>query len=506
MATVHGTNGNDVMYYPWGLDGNDTILGHDGDDKIYGLGGDDLLIGGAGADYLDGGVGFDTANYANSPEGVVVNLDTGQNFGGTAQGDTLVRIEEVTGSTYNDILVGDNGRNEVFDLRFADDDFLRGMDGNDQLFGLDGGDLLDGGTGVDMLKGGGGHDWLDGGEGNDTLLGGADGDHIVGEGGNDTAYGGSGRDGLYGDDGNDTLNGGSDGDWLVGGAGIDTADYSESMAGVGVALFTDSAAGGDADGDELDEIENLTGSAHNDSLWGDGGMNVLRGMAGNDTLNGLGGADRLEGGSGTDYLDGSAGADTMIGGTDGDTYVVDNAGDVVTESAGQGSDTVTASMSWAMTAGADIETLRTTNDAGMSAINLTGNSSGNVVRGNAGNNVLNGGNGNDELTGLAGVDTFLFNTPLNAATNIDLITDFVDDTIMLDQAIFGGIGVGFVASSQFVVGTAAQDADDRIIYNNATGAIFYDSDGMGGTAAIEFARVTPGLALTNFDFVVQAFF
>jgi Ca2+-binding RTX toxin-like protein len=235
-------------------------------------------------------------------------------------------------------------------------------------------------------------------------------------------------------------------------------------------------------------------------------MNVLRGMAGNDTLNGLGGADRLEGGSGTDYLDGSAGADTMIGGTDGDTYVVDNAGDVVTESAGQGSDTVTASMSWAMTAGADIETLRTTNDAGMSAINLTGNSSGNVVRGNAGNNVLNGGNGNDELTGLAGVDTFLFNTPLNAATNIDLITDFVDDTIMLDQAIFGGIGVGFVASSQFVVGTAAQDADDRIIYNNATGAIFYDSDGMGGTAAIEFARVTPGLALTNFDFVVQAFF
>jgi Ca2+-binding RTX toxin-like protein len=198
----------------------------------------------------------------------------------------------------------------------------------------------------------------------------------------------------------------------------------------------------------------------------------------------------------------------MIGGTDGDTYVVDNAGDVVTESAGQGADTVMASMSWAMTAGADVETLRTTNDAGMSAINLTGNASGNVVRGNNGNNVLNGGDGNDELTGLGGADTFLFTTPLNAASNVDVITDFnvVDDTIMLNGAIFSGIGFGSVATSQFVVGTAAQDAGDRIIYNNATGAILYDSDGTGGTAAIEFARVTPGLALTNFDFVVQAFF
>jgi Ca2+-binding RTX toxin-like protein len=180
----------------------------------------------------------------------------------------------------------------------------------------------------------------------------------------------------------------------------------------------------------------------------------------------------------------------------------------VTELAGQGSDTVAASVSWAMTAGADVETLRTTIDSGTYAINLTGNATGNVVRGNNGNNVLNGRDGNDELTGLAGVDTFLFNTPLDAAFNVDVITDFnvVDDTIVLDQAIFGGIGFGSVATSQFVVGTAAQDAGDRIIYNDATGAIFYDSDGTGGTAAIQFARVTPGVALTNFDFYVNLYF
>src|SRR5262245_50793392 len=89
MTTVHGSDGNDFIYDPWGFMGNDTMFGHGGDDKIYGMTGDDLLIGGAGADRLDGGLGSDTASYVDSPEGVVVNLDTGQNFGGTAQGDTL---------------------------------------------------------------------------------------------------------------------------------------------------------------------------------------------------------------------------------------------------------------------------------------------------------------------------------------------------------------------------------------------------------------------------------
>jgi len=508
MATVHGSDGNDFIYDSWGFIGNDTIYGHDGDDKIYGMTGDDLLIGGAGADRLEGGLGSDTASYVDSPEGVVVNLDTGQNFGGTAQGDTLFGIEELIGSSYADILVGDNGRNEVFDLRFADDDFLRGMDGNDQLFGLDGSDFLDGGGDNDVLKGGGGVDWLQGGEGNDTLNGGADWDRLMGEEGNDTLQGGADNDYMEGGDDNDTLNGGVGGDWLVGGSGFDTADYSESMAGVGVSLFTDSASGGDADGDELDEIEYLTGSAHADSLWGDDGMNVLRGMAGGDTLMGLGGADTLRGDAGDDSLDGGPGIDSMIGGVGNDSYFVDNVGDVVTESGGQGGDTVRTGISWAMTAGADIETLRTTNDHGAAAINLTGNATGNDIYGNDGNNVLNGRDGNDRLTGFLGVDTFLFTTPLNAASNVDVITDFnvVDDTIMLSNAIFGGIGLGSVAGSQFVIGAAAQDAGDRIIYNDVTGGVYYDSDGTGAATAVQFAQLGTGLALTNHDFVVQLFF
>jgi Ca2+-binding RTX toxin-like protein len=165
-------------------------------------------------------------------------------------------------------------------------------------------------------------------------------------------------------------------------------------------------------------------------------------------------------------------------------------------------------VSWTLTPGADVETLRTTNDAGVGAINLTGNASGNIVRGNAGNNVLNGGGGNDFLIGLGGQDAFLFNTALNVATNVDVITGFnvLDDTIQLDDDIFssGLTANNSVASSQFVTGAAALDAGDRIIYDSGTGNVFYDSDGTGPAAQILFARLSSGLALTNFDFFVVA--
>jgi serralysin len=136
-------------------------------------------------------------------------------------------------------------------------------------------------------------------------------------------------------------------------------------------------------------------------------------------------------------------------------------------------------------------------------------------RGNNGNNTVNGGHGNDELTGLGGMDWFLFDTPLDAMFNVDRITDFnvTNDTIRLDATIFSSSLTpdNSVAGSQFVIGTAALDAGDRIIYNNATGVVLYDSDGTGATAAIQFAQLSAGLAdptdidpLTNFDFFVVA--
>jgi Ca2+-binding RTX toxin-like protein len=111
------------------------------------------------------------------------------------------------------------------------------------------------------------------------------------------------------------------------------------------------------------------------------------------------------------------------------------------------------------------------------------------------------------LTGRAGQDEFLFDTPLSATSNVDRITDFnvADDTILLDQTIFSSsLGLGNIANGELVIGTAAQDANDRIIYNNATGALFYDNDGVGGNAQIQFATLSTGLALTSLDFFVVA--
>jgi hypothetical protein len=116
------------------------------------------------------------------------------------------------------------------------------------------------------------------------------------------------------------------------------------------------------------------------------------------------GNDRLIGGAGNDLLDGGYGADTMIGGSGNDTYTVDNPGDVVTENAGQGTDTVKSSVSH--TLGDNVEKLVLT---GGTATNGTGNPLNNTLTGNGGANTLDGGAGNDILQGGKGNDTYLFN-------------------------------------------------------------------------------------------------
>jgi Ca2+-binding RTX toxin-like protein len=529
MATVFGTDNSETLN---ALDEvtnlADTIFGFGGDDDIFGLGGNDLILGGLGADDINGGSGSDTADYTDSAVGVTVNLGNGTGGGGTAEGDKLTSIENVTGSSHADFLIGNDGNN-----------VLTGLDDNDILKGGGGSDTLFGGSGADTLKGGGGADILNGGSGNDT------------------------------------------------------ADYFDSSAGVVVSLITDTAGNGDAEGDELNSIENLNGSAYADHLYGQDGVNVLVGRDGDDTLKGFGANDTLRGEDGDDYMDGGSGADGMVGGLGDDIYIVDNAGDAVTEGAGEGSDTVRVSTSWTMTAGADIEllettdetdnvainlsgnasgnqiigndgnntinggggvdqmigrsgndtyfvenagdsvteasgqgtdqvrtsvswtltagadveTLRTTNDAGVGAINLTANASGNILRGNNGANVLNGRDGNDELTGLGGADSYLFDTALNAATNLDTITDFnvADDTIRLDDDIFSSaLAPGNIDDGEFRIGAAALDVNDRIIYNDVTGALYYDADGSDAGAAVQFAQLSSGLAMTHLDFFVVA--
>lgn len=127
-----------------------------------------------------------------------------------------------------------------------------------------------------------------------------------------------------------------------------------------------------------------------------------------------------------------------------------------------------------------------------------------ILLGDVGNDDLFGGAGNDVLTGGRGQDDFVFNTAPSGSTNFDRITDFsaVDDRILLENAVFTRLAAGGLAASQFVLGTQAQDANDRIIYQRATGTLWYDRDGTGAAAKVAFADLADGTALTAADFLV----
>jgi Ca2+-binding RTX toxin-like protein len=191
---IDGSSGNDRLY---GTADPDQIWGYDGDDTLVGFGGDDLLVGGAGVDalyggpqndvlrggeggdLLDGGADSDTASYEYSTAGVFVSLAEGLRAAayGTAEGDTLVSIENLTGSDYHDDLWGDSGSNIIRGL--GGDDSLKGYGGADTLFGGDNNDTLFGLDGTDTLRGELGNDTINGGAGRDNLYGGLGGDKFV---------------------------------------------------------------------------------------------------------------------------------------------------------------------------------------------------------------------------------------------------------------------------------------------------------------------------------------
>lgn len=223
-------------------------------------------------------------------------------------------------------------------------------------------------------------------------------------------------------------------------------------------------------------------------------------LTGTAALNGTGNAlnNTITGNNAANVLNGATGSDRLLGGLGDDTYIV-NGGDVVVEAATAGIDTVKSSASYRLTA--EVEKLLLT---GSSAINGTGNDLGNIIVGNSAANVLNGGLDNDTMTGGTGHDTFVFTTTLGAS-NVDRINDYsvTDDTIKLDDAIFQTLGgTGQLDATMLVIGTAAADGDDHIIYNSATGALYYDANGSAAGGQVRFAILGVGLALTSADFVV----
>jgi Ca2+-binding RTX toxin-like protein len=166
--TIYAGEGNDTVY---GSTGDDVIYGGNGIDVLYGEGGNDqinagadnyFIIGGEDYDAIDGGSGIDTASYAGSTSAVGIDLLNAITSGGYAVGDTLTGIENLTGSDFNDTLIGDNNANIIV-----------GGVGNDTLSGNDGSDTLTGGAGSDLIYGGLGNDNIHGGSGVDYFSGGA---------------------------------------------------------------------------------------------------------------------------------------------------------------------------------------------------------------------------------------------------------------------------------------------------------------------------------------------
>ena len=180
--TISGTSGDDVICAGGG---NDTIKGLEGNDILKGEAGADKLFGGAGDDTLDGGTGTDAANFSGALAAITASLTA---YTATGEGsDTLAGVENLVGSSKNDVLTG--------------------SEANNTINGGGGADTLDGLGGVDTLTGGGGVDTEHGGLGNDSVVG------------------SGGADSLFGDENDDALNskdGVNGNDSLDGGAGTDT--------------------------------------------------------------------------------------------------------------------------------------------------------------------------------------------------------------------------------------------------------------------------------------------
>jgi Ca2+-binding RTX toxin-like protein len=375
--------------------------------------------------------------------------------------------------------------------------------------------VLDGGPGDDTMTGGPGSDLYYVDSIADRVI---ETDSSLGSGGTDSVYSrlpaytlpanvenlrllSTGAANAAGNGRSNILFAGAGDNVLDGGAGSDTLSYIYAQSGVTVSLAdpTSQATGGSGS-DRLIGIENLTGSAFNDSLTGNGVDNVLRGKGGND---------RLAGGGGNDLLDGGAGVDTLLGGGGNDVFVVDSLGDVVWESQlpGGGIDTlqfefggasaVTVSLGGIasdLAAGKTYSNVENLTLGGAAAHNAVGSVANNQIVGNAAANKLFGQNGNDTLVGGAGADTLAGGDGndrfvLSSATVADTVSDFTTaiDKMAISQA---GIRVGdgntlLTSSTLGGPGGFSNTIELVVVTGNIDGAI---------TATSAAAKIGPAVA------------
>jgi Ca2+-binding RTX toxin-like protein len=435
-SAINGT-GNALDNIIIGNSANNILTGNDGNDTLDGGAGNDTMVGGLGNDtYIVNSVSDVTTEAANAGIDHVKSSVTYT---------TATNVENLT-------LTGTSAINGTGN---ALDNVIIGNSGNNTLTGNDGNDTLDGGAGNDTMVGG---------LGNDTFVVDSLSDVVTeaASAGTDTVrsyitltlgtnlenltligsaaingIGNTVNNILTGNAANNTLDGGTGADTMIGGYGDDIyiVDNASDV------VTEDANSGTDQVQTSLTytlatNVENLTLTGTS-AINGTGNTldNVIMGNSGNNTLTGNDGNDTLDGGLGNDIL---------IGGLGDDIFIIDNASDVVTESSGQGTDTVRAAFTYTILANFENLTL-----TGSSAINGTGNSVDNVIMGNIATNILNGGDGNDTLIGGGGNDTFigaLGNDTFIHSTGLVTISETTGGTDTLK--ITGGITINEITSSQ----------------------------------------------------------
>jgi uncharacterized delta-60 repeat protein len=292
-------------------------------------------------------------------------------------------------------------------------------------------------------------------------------------------------DTLTGGSGNDTLNGGLGADTMIGGLGNDR-------------YYVDNS--GDRVVEALDEGNDIIYSSVSWAL----GEHVERlYLTGSNATTAIGNAL-----ANTLYGHANSAPNVLTGGLGNDVYYL-GVGDSAVEDDAGGIDRVYTYADHTLADNVEHLYLNVA-----TAATLTGNELANSLRGHAGddtlgglsgNDTLNGGLGNDTLSAGDGRDSIRFDSMLNALTNVDTITDYnvADDTIHLENAIFTALTTtGTLGLGSFRRGAAAVDADDYLIYDDTTGALYYDADGNGVAAAVQFAAFSAAPALTYADFLV----
>jgi Ca2+-binding RTX toxin-like protein len=400
---------------------DNALRGGIASDTLRGGEGADTLEGGLGTDSLDGGAGSDTASWAHATSAVTANLANGYGSTETGDVDLFTEVENLEGSAFGDVLIGNSGDNKLW-----------GGAGNDYFVGGPGQDSIDGGDGVDMLNYGfaAGAVTVDLVAGSvtvtgdgveqiasiETILGSAFGDTMTGNDGANRLDGGAGDDSLVGGRGNDTL---------AGGEGVDMLSYAAATARVFANLTTGVATGALGETDTLSGIEHLVGTAFHDSLTGNDAANTISGGLGNDTIDGGAGDDSLIGGEGVDTV-GYASA------TAGVSVVLNRANQAT---GGSGTDTL------------------------VGFENLSGSSFNDVLRGDGGNNVLNGGLGDDLLAGGAGNDTLHGSAGRDEAhyTAPGMTSGVTVDLAVTTAQVTGGAGTDTLVSIEDLTGSSFAD-------------------------------------------------